>query len=164
MGGRWIDYFFASRGCSETTVESDDVWAKRIQTRLATLPASCRDSVTLRVIPAHASAHSDDFAYIHSVLDGGPWDVVVVDGLEEPFRNRMDCVSCIARHPEVLNDLGCVVLDDARRPQYSDADNLLAELQATRLWGLGPCRWGVTSTALFWKDRRGIVHDNNCLE
>lgn len=147
-GGSTI--FFASRGCFVTTVESDALWAQRVTDSLASLPANTRSHVTLDVIPAGPGNKVENSRYLERVLEGGPWDIVVIDGLERSFLGRMDCVSVLEKHRDVLHDRTCIVLDDAWRPEYSDAGMKLAGLRRTRLWGLGPSRWGVTATDFFF--------------
>lgn len=150
-GGGGSTVFFASHGCHVTTVESDRGWAELIRKKLSGISPELDARVSLRLVEAGPGDKAANERYVKSVLDGGPWDIIVVDGLEENFLGRMDCLRCLAQHPAVLSDGGLVVLDDAWRPEYTGAPSTLAGLQHVRNWGLGPIRWGVTVTDFFRK-------------
>jgi hypothetical protein len=110
-----------ARRCREVvTVEHDAGFAQYVAPLLA------RDNIRLRVIepergvaspktPSGRTGFEDcDFtAYVDAIADGGPWDLVVIDG-----RAR---VACLERAREFLAPGALVVFDNSSRRRYRDA-------------------------------------------
>jgi hypothetical protein len=145
-GGGGSTVFFASAGCLVTTCESHEGWAEKIRERIAGLGPDVASRLELRVVPAESGDPALVRRYVESYLQGGPWDIVVIDGLEEAYVSRMDCVKIVADHPERIAPGGIVLLDDSWRERYDLAPQVLGAFERTMFWGLGPSRWGVTRT------------------
>lgn len=150
-GGGGSTLYFAGRGCRVTTVESHAAWAERIRSGLEAIGRS--GAVEIRAVAAETQDSQLVREYVETFAEGGPWDVVVIDGLEERYVSRMDCVRFVAARPECVARGGCVIVDDAWRPAYDDAPRVLSMFRRQACWGLGPCRMGVTRTDLYWNDR-----------
>jgi predicted O-methyltransferase YrrM len=143
-GGGGSTRFFAGRGCAVTTVESSPEWRDAI---LGVLRAEgLVEHVKIRHVPAETRDAAAVRDYVKAIDDGGPWDVVVVDGLEEEYVTRMECLSEV--RGRVVPD-GLVILDDSWRPEYSDAPKLFAGWRRHVFRGLGPSRFGVTQTDIY---------------
>jgi predicted O-methyltransferase YrrM len=143
-GGGGSTIFFLERGCKVTTVESSAYWigvleeaAKNICT--ATL-------LEIRYIEAETRLKKAIDNYIASVHDGQSWDLVVVDGLEEDYITRVDCIKEIESS---VRPGGLVVLDDSWRDQYLEVPEILKGWRRTIFRGLGPARLGVTQTDIY---------------
>jgi predicted O-methyltransferase YrrM len=149
-GGGGSTLCFAAKGCRVTTVESHAEWATRIRTSLENAGRSA--SVELRTIAAATQDATLVRQYVEDFAVGGPWDVVVVDGLKESYVSRMDCLGFVAAHVHHVTRGGCVIVDDAWRPAYRRAPDILSQFRQQRCWGLGPCRMGVTRTDIYWND------------
>lgn len=87
-------------------VEHDAAWATQVSSQcVARVVHTVSDSIE---------------AYLHPVIDSGPYDVIVVDGLH---RNE-----CLAIAPQLLTIDGVIVLDDAQREEYNQGKRMLREL------------------------------------
>jgi predicted O-methyltransferase YrrM len=150
-GGGGSTLYFAGKGCRVTTVESHAGWAGKMRKGLEELGLA--DRVEIRDVAAETQNPQQIREYVETFADGGPWDVVVIDGLEERYLSRMDCVRFVAAHPNRVARGGCVIIDDAWRPAYEEAPRILSMFRHQACWGLGPCRMGVTRTDLYWNDR-----------
>lgn len=78
-------------------------------------------------------------------MNAGDWDVVIIDGQDKSFRERITCF----RQAEPLMKPGSIILvDDFWRYEELLASNCA---QSVRVFeSVGPCRIGVTSTAMFF--------------
>jgi hypothetical protein len=144
-GGGGSTFFFLRAGCNVTTVESNEYWKQQIDQALAESPDLARRS-ELRLIPASSQKPANISAYIESVRTGGPWDIILVDGLQESYLSRMECLNAAISH---VKPGGYLVLDDAYRTDYADAPNVLSDFTRREFWGLGPSRMGVTKTDVY---------------
>lgn len=82
-GGGGSTVFFASHGCQVTTVETDSGWADLIGKRISEISPQFNARVSLRLVEAGAWDPKAKVQYVQSVLEDGPWDIIVVDGLEQ---------------------------------------------------------------------------------
>ncbi len=140
-GGGGSTRFFADRGCEVTTVESSQRWKEEIE---KAIPDGAR--VTIRHIPAEGGGPAVE-QYIQSIHDGAPWDIVVVDGLEDENNSRVHCVR------EAVGQVvpgGLLILDDSCAPQYAVVPDILAGWRRASFRSLGPSRLGVTQTDVYW--------------
>jgi predicted O-methyltransferase YrrM len=131
-GGSTI--FFAERVSHVVSVESDSSWQSIVQKRLSDLKL---DNVTLLPCPL------DDKGFVAAV-DGWAPDLILIDGKEAEGSSRYECFQ---RAERVINPGGAIILDDAWR--YADIRNNNSAKETLLLIGVGPCRYGVTSTAVF---------------
>lgn len=149
-GGGGSTLFWARLGCRVTCCESNEYWKDQIAKRIKDAHPDLADKVEFRFVPAETKDPAAVRAYIESVRDGAPWDVILVDGLEEDYISRMDCLklapACIA--PE-----GMVLLDDSWRPRYDEAPTIMSGFQQRKFWGLGPARMGCTRTDMYRRKR-----------
>ncbi len=144
-GGGGSTIFFADHGCHVTTVESSEFWKEVIQMRCKERDSA--GSVVIRYIPAETQDPKAIAGYVQSIHEGAPWDVIVVDGLEESYVSRMDCLRQIKG--SVSKD-GIVILDDSYRSLYLQAPKILEGWERTVHRGLGTSRRGVTQTDIYF--------------
>ncbi len=73
------------------------------------------------------------------------FDVIVVDG--------RDRANCIIHSEQYVAENGILVLDDAERPEYSDARNFLQErgYNCIEFWGIAPHYFHSKCTAVYFK-------------
>ncbi len=146
VGGSTV--FFAGLGCQVSTVESSRHWGDVTMKRLR--DEGTADRVDLRVREKEDAESDDDYAqrFAGEVKEGGPWDVVFVDGEESGRLGRVACVEERARSD--LSPDAMIVLDDASREQYEAAvPKLLDGWSRTKFVGFGPARPGVTQTDVY---------------
>lgn len=124
-----------ARRCRQVvTVEHDAGFAQYVAPLLA------RDNIRLKLVEPTANVsvpvagsgrrgfeHADFSAYVDAITDGGPHDLIVIDG-----RAR---VACLARAREFLKPGGLIVFDNSDRRRYRDA---LARVPAVRYRGWAP--------------------------
>jgi hypothetical protein len=144
-GGGGSTRFFLVLGCVVTTIESNDYWVDQIRSAAADDGTAAR--LDIRYVPAETREPAHVARYIAAAAEGGPWDVVVVDGLEESYVSRVDCVKAIGADA-VARD-GMIVLDDAWRSEYDVVPSLLPRYRRRIFKGLGPARYGVTQTDVY---------------
>jgi hypothetical protein len=145
-GGGGSTIFFLRLGCTVTTVESNPLWRDRLLLAVSREDFRIRDRSDLRFVPAETGERENVIAYIDAVRAGAPWDVILVDGIDEPFLNRINCLRIA---PQALSVTGLIILDDAWRDLYADAAHILHGYIRREFWGLGPCRLGVTKTDVY---------------
>ena len=141
-GGSTLRY--AQKGARITAIEDDVDWMNAVRKEL--VKAGVSDRVTMRNIYFDFDnpigfADSDYCA----ALDSSEWDVVIIDGQDKTFNERIACF----RHAEPLMSSGSIILvDDFWRYEELLATN---RAQSVRVFqSVGPCRIGVTSTAMFY--------------
>lgn len=136
--------FLSARVSAVVSVEDDAAWLALVKARLAELG---RQNVELRH-RAFDFKQPRDFhssAYVAAVREGGPWDIIVVDGQDWTFRERP---VCFAAAQECVASGGVIVVDDSwRYPHLREAS------RANRVQifeSVGPGRIGVTSTDVYF--------------
>jgi len=135
--------FWLNQGAAVTSVEHDPHWADRV---LDAVAPEKRDKLEMRLWDINAP--SGEEGYVDAVLQGGPWDIIVIDGHDRGRHSRIACARAI--QPELLTAGGWVVLDDAWTPRYEQTiPGLLEPFNRRIFWGLGPCRWGMTRTDVY---------------
>jgi hypothetical protein len=133
-----------------TCCESNEYWKDQIAKRIKDAHPDLADKVEFLFVPAETQEPGAVKAYIESVRHGAPWDVILVDGLEEDYISRMDCLKLT---PECIAPNGMVLLDDSWRPRYDEAPTIMAGFEQTKFWGLGPARMGCTRTDMYRRTR-----------
>jgi predicted O-methyltransferase YrrM len=108
--------------------------------------AGVADRVTMKHIPFDFDRSADFFssAYCEALTDGS-WDVVIIDGQDKTFRERITCF----RHADPLMKPGSIILVD----DFWRYEELLSSHSAQSVEvfeSVGPCRIGATSTAMFF--------------
>lgn len=141
-GGSTLRY--ARRECQITAIEDDKAWLDAVQDEL--VAAGVAHQVTLHHIPfnfdqPHNFASS---SYCQS-LSSSQWDVVIIDGQDKTFRERITCF----HHADPLMKPGSIILvDDFWRYEELLTSHSAQSVQVFE--SVGPCRIGVTSTAMFF--------------
>ena len=139
-GGSTI--FFARRGCRITSIESSEFWHARIKSGLDVLTSEQRSNVDLRFIRAHPQEYPRGLdAYVSSVLDGAPWDLVLVDGWVR--------VRCAEAAQGALAPKGILVFDNSDQAQFAEVPQRLSCLRGTSFPGLGVSRIWPTQTSIY---------------
>ena len=141
-GGSTI--YFAKKGCFVTSIESNESWYNLVLSELK----QSNLNAEIRLINAESRNPKLVKEYISSVEFGGPWDVILVDGLEEEWIGRMDCVRNILEKsifPKII------ILDDAWRNNYSIIPTLFPGYKRRIFRGVGPARPGVTQTDVYYQ-------------
>ncbi len=144
-GGGGSTLFFLDRGCHVTTVESSRDWSDKIRQQILPRTGAC-SRFDLRTIEAGRDSPESIEAYVEAVLRGRPWDLILIDGLEEDYLSRLRCVELA---PTALRHGGTIVLDDAWRPGYDGVPGMLSSFTRKSFRGLGPARLGVTQTDVY---------------
>jgi predicted O-methyltransferase YrrM len=131
-------------GCEITAIEDDALWLNAVQTELRN--AEVTDRVHLLHIPCN---FDDPAAFSRSdyclALNSREWDVVIIDGQDKTFKERVTCF----RQAELLMKPGSIILVD----DFWRYEELLDRHRAHSVRiheSVGPCRIGVTSTAMFF--------------
>jgi len=135
---------YAQKGAQLTAIEDDSAWMAAVQTAIQ--KAGVADLVSMRYIPFDFDqpAHFASSAYCQAISDIS-WDVVIIDGQDKSFRERITCF----RQAEPLMQPGSIILvDDFWRYRVLLSSNRARNVQV--LESVGPCRIGVTSTAMFF--------------
>jgi predicted O-methyltransferase YrrM len=141
-GGSTLRY--AQQGARITAIEHDRAWLATVQTFLENVGVANR--VTMKYIPFDFDqpVHFASSAYCEALNDGS-WDVVIIDGQDKTFRERITCF----RQAEPLMQAGSIILvDDFWRYEELLSSNRARKVQVFE--SVGPCRIGVTSTAMFF--------------
>lgn len=141
-GGSTLRY--TKMNCSITAIEDDSSWLATVQNAIQ--KAGVEKNVSLKYIPfdfnyPEAFATSDYILALH----GFDWDVVIIDGQDKTFRERIACF----RHAETLMKPGSIILVD----DFWGYEELISTTRAQSIKiyeSVGPCRLGVTSTAMFF--------------
>lgn len=140
--------FLAARAGSVISIEHNPEWHRRVTQALR---ADERDHCECRLVEHAQTAAPDvgsapvsyysqrfptstgDFELYVKTIDGYPddwFDLVLVDG-----RARM---ACVWHARQKIKPGGYLMLDDAERPEYLPAGDMLAGWQRTDFYGLGP--------------------------
>jgi len=141
-GGSTLRY--AIKGAQITAIEDDSTWLAAVQTALQ--QADVANLVILNYIPFNFEkpAHFASSAYCQALSDSS-YHVVIIDGKDKTFRERITCF----RHAEPLMQPGSIILvDDFWRYEELLTSNCAQNVRVFE--SLGPCRIGVTSTAMFF--------------
>lgn len=146
FGGGGSTLYFLNRGCHVRTIENSNDWARKI----SAAAVGYESRLDLRVIemPEHPGVSEAELAknYIQEVSKDGPWDLILVDGVDGNPSVRMQCLA-LAR--QCIRARGIVLLDDSWRSEYARAPEVMAGLSHEVFEGLGPARLGVTRTDVY---------------
>lgn len=144
-GGGGSTLYFLSKNCYLTTIESSADWAALITSKVQAY--GVRENYQLRVIDAETGRREHIDQYVNAIDDREfDWDLVVVDGLEESYLSRVECVR---KAVGAVAPGGMLILDDAWRKEYSIVPEILRGWSRMSFKGLGPARYGVTQTDVY---------------
>jgi predicted O-methyltransferase YrrM len=124
-------------------VEDDAAWAQVVKERLA---KESINNVEMRLCPFDFKnpSHFEESAYIAAV-DDGIWDVVIIDGQDWTFKERL---ACFRRVEPMMKPGAIIIVDDFWR--YEDLLKSTRAKSVEIYESVGPARYGVTSTAFFF--------------
>jgi hypothetical protein len=146
-GGGGSTIFFLRHGCRVTTAETHEGWKSKIEE--AAVACNGRERLQIRYFDVAPGAPGRT-PFLETVRDGGPWDIVLVDGVEYDDFHRVHCIEKVKNDPNLLSDRGFLMLDDAWRPIYRDVPQLLTGWTRRSYKTLGPARMGVTQTDVYF--------------
>jgi len=124
---RWL----ANQAEEVVAVEHDEEWYEFIHSRT----------------PSNTTiVQRDRPNYPDTIESFGEFDVVIIDGIRRVASVRTALGS--------LTEVGVIILDDADRPQYADAHDLLEERGFHHLTfrGMGPCTPNLQATSIYYRD------------
>jgi len=126
-----------------TSVEDDANWLKLVRGRLEQA-----DIKNVELIHQYFDFDNpinfDKSAYLGAFDPSKDYDVIIIDGQDTTFRERITCF----RHVEpTIKAGGVIVVDDWWRYTELLATNRAKSIKVFE--SVGPCRYGVTSTAFF---------------
>lgn len=155
-GGGGSTLFYAQRTASVTVAESHAGWASVINdaTRLGGF-----DNVSLALHPLDDD-NADGYlthSFFSCIENGAPWDVISVDcfcGFRTGGRGGALRPHALSLARRCLADNGCIVLDDSW--MYPDEIAHQPGWIIENFAGLGPCRYGVTSTAIITRTTHAL--------
>lgn len=135
---------FASKAKEIIAVEDDDKWMNLVNAKLQEQSLS-----NARIVHSFFDfKNSVDFErsdYIKMIDKvGGDFDIVIIDGQDGTFQERIKCF----RHVEPKMRPGSyIIVDDFWRYEILRKENRAKSVEVFE--SVGPCRYGVTSTAVF---------------
>jgi len=153
FGSGGSSFFFARRGLQLTSVESDPEWHARI-TELARRRGLANLICRLEALDEAALVHFHGHPFFLAV-QAGPWDLILIDsfcGFETGGTGGQLRPYAFSLAVNQLKPGGLIVVDDSWL--YPELLQPRAGWSIEDCAGVGPCRYGVSSTALF---RRLIV-------
>lgn len=140
-GGSTVRYADVCK--SITSVEDNEDWLKIVQNRLNEKKASHNKIIFCQFDFDHPQGFAES-AYLMSYDASKQYDVVIIDGQDKSFRERITCF----RHVEPsIKAGGVIVVDDWWRYTELLSSNRAKTVKIFE--SVGPCRYGVTSTAFF---------------
>ena len=141
-GGSTLRY--SKMGATITAIEDDKRWLTLVQ--LALEEAGVDKSVVLNFVPFDFD-YPVDFSSSDYLKQLGNefWDVVIIDGQDKTFRERIACFRQAEKfaHPDSI-----ILVDDFWRYEELLDSNSAKNVKVFE--SVGPCRIGVTSTAMFF--------------
>ena len=141
-GGSTLRY--ARRGSQITAIEDDMLWHSMLSKRLRDEGIANRVSLNYHPFNFFEPESFLDSAYLRA-LSTSVYDVIIIDGQDVTFKERLTCF----RHAEKFMEAGGIILlDDFWRYESLLASHSAKQVQVFE--SVGPCRIGVTSTALFY--------------
>lgn len=140
-GGSTIRYAKVSKFI--TSVEDNPEWLKIVQNKINNKNI---DNVNLifRYFDFENPKNFADSGYLKAYDGSQQYDVVIIDGQDQTFRQRIDCFRYVE---PTIKEGGIIVVDDWWR--YVELLNSNRAKSVKFFESVGPCRYGVTSTAFF---------------
>jgi predicted O-methyltransferase YrrM len=140
-GGSTLRY--ALKGAQVNAVEDDSAWMAAVQSALE--KAGVAQQVTMKYIPFDFDqpTHFASSANCQAISDGS-WDVVIIDGQDKTFRER---ITCFRQAEPLMQPDSIILVDDFWRYEELLGSNRAKYVNVFE--SVGPCRFGVTSTAMF---------------
>lgn len=141
-GGSTLRYAKVAK--SITCVEDDEKWGRLVEGKLMEMGLK-NVQIIYQNYDFDNPVNFAESDYLRS-FDGRPYyDVVVIDGQDKTFKERITCFKYIER---AMKDGGVVIVDDWWRYTELLRSNRAKNVEVYE--SIGPCRIGVTSTAFFF--------------
>jgi len=140
-GGSTLRY--AKMAISIVSVEDDENWKRRVEKRLHQKGIE-NVVIILRLFDFKNPVSFEVSEYI-SAVDGVDWDVVIIDGQDWSFQER---ISCFRRVEPRMKPGSLIILDDFWRYEELLDSNRSKSFEVYE--SVGPARIGVTSTGFFF--------------
>jgi|CXWL01.1.fsa_nt_gi predicted RNA methylase len=134
---------FAKIAKKVVSVEDHSDWMKVVQERL-TKEIISNVEIRLRPFDFKNPVNFESSEYI-SAVDGEDWDVVIIDGQDWSFKQRLSCFRRV--EPKMLPG-SIIIVDDFWRYEELLSSNRAKSVEVYE--SVGPSRIGVTSTAFFF--------------
>lgn len=140
-GGSTVRYAGVCK--SITSVEDNEEWLKIVRDKLDAKKVANNNLIFCHFDFDHPEGFADS-AYLAAYDCSKQYDVVIIDGQDKSFRERITCF----RHVEPsMEEGGVIVVDDWWR--YTELLDSNRAKSVKVFESVGPCRYGVTSTAFF---------------
>ena len=140
-GGSTIRY---ARVCkSVTSVEDNEDWLKIVKAK-ADDESLFNISLIYHYFDFDHPTSFNSSEYLRSYDGSKEYDVVIIDGQVQTFRERIECFKYVE---PTLKAGGIIVVDDWWR--YVELLDCKRAKQIKIFESVGPCRYGITSTAFF---------------
>jgi predicted O-methyltransferase YrrM len=140
-GGSTVRYADVCK--SITSVEDNQDWLKIVRNRLDAKKVGNSNLIFCHFDFGHPEGFAES-AYLASYDGGKQYDVVIIDGQDISFKERLTCF----KHVEpTIKAGGVIVIDDWWR--YTELLDSNRAKSVKVFESVGPCRYGVTSTAFF---------------
>jgi predicted O-methyltransferase YrrM len=133
---------FSKKAKSVVAVEDDIKWAELMRKRLKELNIKNAE-INYCSYNFHEPDDFENSDYLKMVAKDD-FDIIIIDGQDYTFRERIKCF----RYAEPLMKPGqYIIVDDYWRYEELSASNKAKDVKVFE--SVGPCRYGVTSTAVF---------------
>ncbi len=135
--------FFARRVKYVNSVEDDPLWLDQLQSKLK---QEGINNVKISYCPFdfRNPKNFPESAYLNA-LSSNEYDIIIIDGQDCTFQERITCF----QHAEKYSDNSkYIIMDDFWRYETLLTNN--RALKTEVLESVGPCRLGVTNTAIFY--------------
>ena len=140
-GGSTLRY--ARMGCQITAIEDDISWLNTLNSHLLNEGLAHRVNIFHHPFNFAEPADFESSSYLRALSDSA-YDVIIIDGQDATFRERL---TCFRYAEQFMMAGGIILLDDFWRYESLLTSNSAQEVRVFE--SVGPCRIGVTSTALF---------------
>ncbi|MGB3616738.1 MAG: hypothetical protein WBA12_01345 [Catalinimonas sp.] len=144
-GGGGSTLYFSKRVERVTTAGSDGGWVQQLKTQLAVRGRSNVD-VRFHTYDRKDAAGFGDSAFCHAVAEGGPYDLICINGPEvagDPARP-----ACFERAEQHVRPGGIILVDDAWHYDHLHAQHRAHSYQVFR--SVGPGRKGLARTDFYY--------------
>ncbi|MBI5663319.1 MAG: hypothetical protein HZC46_14370 [Ignavibacterium album] len=143
LGGGGSTLYFAKKGAKVTCLESDELWAKKIEVKSKELNIS---NIDLKILPYNfkkleSFVNSKFFEFIGK----NKYDIILIDNYEEKIQLRPKCFYAAEKS---IKPGGIIIIDDSWRYPELRENNSAKFFKVFK--SIGPCRLGVSSTDIYF--------------
>ena len=134
---------FAKSAKEIVSVEDNAYWMAAVQDRLAEKNIK---NVKINLFPFDfKNPENFELSEYIKAVDGTDWDVVIIDGQDWSFKERL---TCFKRAEPMMKEGSIIIVDDFWRYEVLLKSNRAKSIEVYE--SVGPSRIGVTSTAFFF--------------